>query len=165
MRLGLILAATIALSACVRTSVMPLAADTVQITARAAPACGAEGAEKIAIKQAAIETLKAGYDRFVIINGAQQNKVGVVGTTPVVANTYGTATAYGYGNTATAYGQSTTTYSGGTPIFAGTHDQSLIVKMFHASDPNSGNALDAKTLLGPNWRSALTEKNTNCFDD
>jgi len=104
---------------------MPLAADTVQITVRAAPACGAEGAEKVAIKQAAIETLKAGFDRFIVVNGAQQNNVGIVGTTPVVANTYGTATAYGYGNSATAYGQSTTTYSGGTPIYGGTHDQSL----------------------------------------
>lgn len=165
MRTILICVLTVALSACVRTSTMPLAADTVQITARAAPACGAEGAEKVAIKQAAIETLKAGYDRFIVIGGAAQNNVAVVGTTPVVANTYGSATAYGYGNTATAYGQSTTTYSGGTPIFAGSRDQSLVVKMFHASDPQSVNALDAKVLLGPDWQTAMNEKNNNCLDE
>lgn len=153
------------LSACVRTSTMPLAADVVQITARAAPACGAEGAEKAAFRQAAIETLKAGNDRFIILNGAAQNNITMVGTTPVVANTYGSATAYGYGNTATAYGSSTTTYSGGQPIFAGTHDQSLIVKMFKSADPQAANALDARTVLGPDWQTAMNSTNNNCMDN
>lgn len=53
----------------------------------------------------------------------------------------------------------------GLPIFAGSHDQSLVVKMFHASDPQSANALDAKTLLGPDWQAAMNDKNNNCLGD
>jgi hypothetical protein len=37
---------------------MPLAQDTVQITTRAAPACGADGVQKVAFHQAAVETAK-----------------------------------------------------------------------------------------------------------
>ena len=165
MRYIMISALALLTSACVQTSTMPLAADVVQITARAAPACGAEGAEKVAIKQAAIETLKAGYDRFIVVNGSSQNNIAVIGTTPVVANSYGTATAYGSGNTASAYGSSTTTYSGGQPIFGGSRDQSLVVKMFRATDPQSANALDAKSILGPDWQTEMTSKNNNCLDN
>jgi len=88
----------------VSTSTMPLAQDTVQITARAAPACGSDGVQKIAFRQASVETIKRGFDSFIIVGGGYGNNIGVVGYTPVTANTYASATATGYGNHATAYG-------------------------------------------------------------
>ena len=143
---------------------MPMAADVLQITASAAPACGATGAQKVAIRQAAIETIKAGYDSFIVIGGGSENNVHIVGSTPVYAQTNGYATATAYGNTANAYGSSTTTYSGGQPIFGGSHDQTLVIKLFKEGDEGSTNALSARSILGPNWQEALDSSNNSCLD-
>ncbi len=135
-----------------------------RITTSAAPVCGSTGAQNVAFRRAAVETINRGYDRFVILGGEAQNNVGVVGYTPVQAYTTGSATATGYGNTAFAHGQSTTTYSGGQPIIAGSHDQGLIVKMFKDGDPAGKNALSAREQLGPKWQEAVKESATTaCF--
>jgi hypothetical protein len=104
MRSGLLLLLGVQLSACASSSVIPLAQDTFQITAAAAPVCGVTGAQRIAAQQAAVETIRRGYDRYIIVGGQYQNNVGVAGYTPVTAQTTGTATATGFGNSATAYG-------------------------------------------------------------
>ncbi len=153
----------VAVSACVSSSVIPLAQDTFQITAAAAPVCGVTGAQKIAAQQAAVETIRRGYDRYLIVGGQYQNNVGVAGYTPVTAQTTGTATATGFGNSATAYGQSTATYSGGQPIVAGSHDQGLIVKMFKEGDPAGANALDARGTLGPEWQKTVSSNTMTCL--
>lgn len=71
------LAATV--GGCAETSTIPLAQDTVQITARAERFCGAAGAEKLALKQAAVETIRRGYDRFIVINAqASESYAGVM---------------------------------------------------------------------------------------
>jgi hypothetical protein len=119
-----------ALAGCASATTMPLSNDTVQIMSGVAPICGQEGAQKVAVRQASVETIKRGYDRFMIVDAAARSDVGVVGYTPVVANTTGYATATGYGNTATAYGSSTTTYFGrlsdcGRPSSAGPHREDV----------------------------------------
>lgn len=63
----------------------------------------------------------------------------VIGYTPVTATTYNN----GYTSNTTVYG--------GAPIIAGTHDQAIVVRMFHAADPDAGNAIQARSLLGPDW--------------
>jgi len=154
----------LALSNCVRTGVMPLSANTIQISVSAAPACGAAGAQQIAAKDAAVATLQNGFDGFIILSGEAQNNVHVVGFTPVQSQTYSTATAYGSSGMATAYGSSSTTYSGGQPIIGGSHDQLIIVQMFHSGDPGAENALSARALLGPNWQQIVAKGfPRNCF--
>ena len=64
-----ILAIAPALGACVHSSVIPLSQDTLQITAAAAPVCGMTGAQNYAAQLAAVETLRHGYDRYVIVGG------------------------------------------------------------------------------------------------
>lgn len=140
--------AALALSGCAHTSVMPVASNVFEITASAAPVCGAAGAQAVASRDAAIATLQNGYDSYVILDGQAQESLS--GYTPVIANSYGTATAYGSPGMATAYGSSTTTYSGGTPIIR--HNQSLLVRMFHANDPGADSAVPARNVLGPNWQ-------------
>jgi hypothetical protein len=154
------LAAALTLGACARSSVMDLDSNTIQISTSAAPACGAQGAQQVAVERAAIETLKRGYDRYVIMGGAAANNIGVVGHTPVTANTYGSGTVTGYGNTAYLRGQSTTTYSGGHPIIAGTHDQHLTIRMLRDSDPGAESAIDARRALGPEWQEKLSKGRT-----
>lgn len=160
----LLAACAVVLCGCAKSSTIPLSADTMRITTSAAPVCGATGAESVAFRRAAVETINRGYDKFIIIGGEAQNNVGVVGYTPVQAHTTGTATATGYGNVAYASGQSTTTYSGGQPIIAGTHDQGLVVKMFKDGDPAGQNALSAREQLGPKWADTVKESaSTTCF--
>jgi hypothetical protein len=128
---------------------MPLSADTFQLITSAAPVCGRAGAQSVAFRRAAIETINRGFDRFVILDAAAANNVRVAGYTPVQAHTTGAV----YGNTMTA----TTTYSGGYPIVAGSHDQGLVVKMFKNDDPRGANAISARGTLGPKWEAAVKE--------
>ena len=150
-----VVAVALLLAGCASSSVTDLDSNTVQISTSAAPVCGAGGAQKTAARRAAIETLKRGYDRYVIMGSAYENNVGVVGHTAVTANTQGTGTITSDGNTAYLRGQSTTSYSGGSPIFGGKHEQQLTVRMFRVSDPGAERALDARKVLGPDWQEAL----------
>jgi hypothetical protein len=160
MRLAFVALAVIGLVGCARSSTIPLAADTIAITSSAAPVCGAAGAQGVAARQAAVETIRRGFDKFIIVGGQYANNVGVVGHTPVIANTTGTAYATGYG---TAYGQTTTTFSGGQPIIAGSHDQGLVVKMFKEGDPAGANAVSARNSLGPKWKEAVESNAMTCL--
>lgn len=154
---------TMLIGGCANANVIPLAQDTIQITSSAAPVCGMTGAQNVASQRAAVETLRRGYDKYIIVGGQYNNNVGVVGYTPVVANTTGTATAYGNRNYATAYGQSTTTFSGGQPIIAGAHNQGLVVKMFKADDQAATGALDARSELGPDWQDKVANNSLTCL--
>jgi hypothetical protein len=135
LKIIILMVAPLALVGCARSTAMPLSQDTVQITSRAAPACGGSGAEKVAFQRAAVETIRRGYSRFVILGGEAQSDIRVVGYTPTRAYTTGTATATAYGRTATAYGNSTTMVTGGQPIYGGSQKQGLVVKMFRDGDP------------------------------
>ncbi|MGD9925104.1 MAG: hypothetical protein AB7V13_27210 [Pseudorhodoplanes sp.] len=150
---------SLSLAGCAGASVIPLAQDTIQVTSAAAPICGMTGAQNVASQRAAVETLRRGYDRYMIVGGGYENNVGVVGYTPVTANTTGSATAFGN----TAYGQATTTYSGGQPIIAGAHNQGLVVKMFKAEDPAGANAIDAKGSLGADWQKKVESNSLTCL--
>jgi hypothetical protein len=140
---------------CASSSVLDVASDTIQISTSAAPVCGQSGAQAVASKRAAIETLKRGYDGYIIIDGDYENNVRVVGRTPVTANTQTTGMINGYGNQATYSGQSTTNYSGGYPIIGGRHQQALTIRMFRQGDPGSERAVNAKQVLGPEWQKEM----------
>jgi succinyl-CoA synthetase alpha subunit len=123
---------------------VPLAQDTVQITARAAPICGAVAAEKIALKQAAVETIRRGYDRFIVVNAQAGGTYR--GNTPIVVQNMG-------GGTAIA--------SGGDPIIA--PNQGLVIKMFKEGDPQGTNALPARDTLGPDWQEQIKKDSMTCL--
>jgi hypothetical protein len=133
-----------ALVACAGTSTIPLAQDTFQITASTAPVCGSAGAEQVAFKQAAVQTIRRGYDRFMIIGG--QASSNVVGATPIVVQR-------------TGYGSAMV--SGGQPMVA--HGQGLVVKMFRDGDPAGANALSARQSLGPDWEEISKKEVLTCL--
>ena len=138
------------LGACASSTTIRTSADTAIVQTSAAPACGGVGAAKVAQKQAAIETLKAGYDRY-IIGGANASSNIHVTQMPGQYQTYGTATAYG--NMATYQG--TTSYVPGPTIVSGSHDQGLAIKMLKDSDPGASQAISARETLGPKWPELL----------
>jgi hypothetical protein len=158
-----LLVLSLAVAGCARTSVLPLAADTLQITASAAPACGATGAQSVALHRAAVETLRHNYDRFIIVGQGAQNNVRVINTPPTQATTVGSGVITANGNTATVSGVSTTTYSGGGPMVFGSHDQSLVIKMFRDSDAGAQNAISARDTLGPNWQKEMASNENTCL--
>lgn len=56
-----------ALSACASSTVQPMSKDTFKIDTHAAPACGPNGARNVAFKTAAIEVIRRGRDKFVLV--------------------------------------------------------------------------------------------------
>lgn len=135
----LTLGACIALAACAQSSVMQLDANTAAVTVSAAPVCGVTGAQRVAYEDAAIETLRLGYDRFIIEGVRGQDRLSGVLFTPVTASSFG----------------STETVTGGDPLFLFHHRQQIVVKMFHSSDPMASRAVSARGVLGPHWRKRL----------
>lgn len=56
------------LSACAQTSVQTMSADTFQVSATTAPACGRAGAADVTSKLAAIQVIRMGGDRYIMQN-------------------------------------------------------------------------------------------------
>ncbi len=77
------------LAGCANSSAIRVSQDTAIIKTSAAPICCGVGAAKVAQKQAAIETVKAGYDRYVIVSAASSNNVYAT-QSPGTYQTFGT---------------------------------------------------------------------------
>ncbi|MBX9465584.1 MAG: hypothetical protein KL840_21885 [Aquamicrobium sp.] len=140
------LAALVVLAGCAGTNAIRTSQDTVIIQASAAPVCGSIGAAKVAQRQAAIETIKAGFDRYVIVDAASANNV----RASQMPGTYHTTGQYGGG-----WMSAQTTYTPGPVIYSGSHDQSFAVKMFREGEPYAAQAISARETLGPKWQEAI----------
>jgi hypothetical protein len=146
------------LAGCASAQATRTSANTVMIDAGAAPVCGSAGAARVAAKMAVIETVRAGFDRYIITGGAAQNNVTAT-QLPGQYNTVGTAT---YGRGFGSY-QATTTYTPGPVIVGGSHDRQLGVVMFHNGEPGAENAIDARQELGPEWRELVRTGVRTCI--
>ena len=138
-------AVAFALSACASAEVTRTSANTMIVDAGAAPACGRSGAARVATRSAAIETIRAGYDRYIIRSGQSRNNVAVT-QMPGHVQTTGVA-RYG-GGIGTINATSTC-----PAIVSGSHDRALSVLMFGRGDPGYEQALDAREALGPEGQS------------
>jgi hypothetical protein len=133
----------LALAACVETTTSRLSQNAIRIDASAAPACGKAGAVKLVNKMAAVETIRLGYDKYIIADSSFQDNVGVVGYNTQTVGTYG------YG------GFNANTYA--TPIIGGSRDAAVIVYMFKSNDPQGRQAIDARQSLGADWQTVVAE--------
>lgn len=139
---AIVLSFSVLAAGCAGTHTVRTSADTAIVQASAEAACGSTGAARVAQRQAAIETIKAGYDRYVIFDAAAANNVQLA-QLPGTYNSSSTVT----GNFITT----TTTYQPGAMISTGNYDQSFSIKMFKDGDPNGSSALSAREILGPKW--------------
>ncbi|WP_044548395.1 hypothetical protein [Mesorhizobium japonicum] len=139
-------------SACAASSAIRTSASTEIVQTSAAPVCGGIGAARVAQKQAAIDTLKAGYDRYIIYDAAASNDVRVT-QMPGSYQTIGTASV----NANMATLNANTQYIPGPTIVSGGHHQSLGVKMFKEGEPGAAQAVSARDTLGPDWQKLLKE--------
>ena len=146
------------LTGCASTAVTPISKNQVLISTSAAPACGTDGAAKVASQMAAVATLRAGYERYVIQGGGVQDNTRVVTTGPTFATTYGSASVYGN----TAYGSSTTYYGGQTSYLSGSNNAEFAVQMFNPGEAGYSNGIDAKAVLGKDWEKKVREGINTC---
>jgi hypothetical protein len=118
------------LAGCAEQTAMRLAHDTIRVNVSTAPVYGALEPERRAMVLAAEETVKAGFDRFIIVNGASGFQRNTLGTTG------GYASWNQYGGT----------YTGPQTVGMPRFQTEMIVKMFKPGDPQAKNAVDAREI-------------------
>lgn len=145
-------AASLALAGCTNSSAVRTSQNTAIIQTSAEPMCGSTGAARVAAKQAAIETIKAGYDRYIITGAASDSSVGVT-QLPGQYHTYGTANVYENYGTFNA----TSVYQPGPTIVTGSYDQSFAIRMFKDGEAGASQAISAREALGPEWEKIVKD--------
>ncbi|WP_334174176.1 hypothetical protein [Pseudoxanthobacter sp.] len=129
------------------------------IKASVDPDCGSAQAAKMAAQTAAVETIRAGFDRYIVIGAQSANNVQYV-QQPGTYETTKTVKPDGFGTKVTK----TSTYVPGATLSLGSYDQDLTIQMFHDGEPGSENALSAREVLGPDWqRTVANGVSTVCF--
>lgn len=130
------------LAACTSSDTIRTSANTAIVRTSAAPICGGTGAARVAQQQAAIETIKAGFDRYIVMDAASANNVQVL---------QGPGTFHHRGVSHGGFYSGTTTYQPGMPMVYGRHEQAFAVRMFRDGEPGAHQALSAREALGPKW--------------
>jgi hypothetical protein len=116
---------------CAEQTAMRLAHDTIRVNVSTAPVYGALEPERRAMLLAAEETVKAGFDKFIIVNGTSGFNRNVIGQTG------------GYASWNSSGGTAVGPQTMAMPRF----QAELIIKMFRADDPQGKNAVDAREIL------------------
>ena len=151
------LSVMLGLTACARTEIIQTARNQAVVSTSAAPACGIDGALRVANQMAAVATLRQGYERF-SLNGVGTDSNVQVRQVPGW-NSYTTGTVNIVGRT--AYGNFQT-YTPPTTVVSGRNSAQMQVVMLNRSDPGYQNALDARQVLGPNWQKKVADGISTC---
>ncbi len=113
---------------CVETSVQPLSQSSFKISTEAEDLCGAKGTRQIAFREAAIEVIKRGEDRFVVVGDQSRSEI-----TGGIFTTYGGFDTYG------------------------TNTQDMVIQIVRKGDPGFSDALSARQTLGPDWQAIVAK--------
>lgn len=151
--------AAISLSGCASSSVTQLSSNTAVISASAAPICRTTGAASVANQMAAVATIKAGYNRFIVGGFGTMNNTRLVSTGPTYATTTGTFNRSGN----TVYGRANTTYGGSSTFVTGSNDAEMQITMLNPADVGYEQGIDARAALGPDWQKKVDGGINNCF--
>ena len=128
------------MTGCARTSTVPLDADTVEITVRVGTICDAGDADRLARRQAAVETVRRGFEDYVVIDSVGGDHVAGEASTAARANLYGADTG--------------PLFSEDAPLLA--HHRVLTVRMFRAGEGDSAASVSARAVLGSDWEMLVT---------
>lgn len=120
---------------CAEQSAMRLANDTVRVNVSTAPIYGALEPERRAMVMAAEETLKNGYDKFLVVDGQSAYHSNVLGVTGGQA----------HGTYARGYGSYHAT--GPSTIAMPRFQTAVTIKMFREGDPAGANAISAREVM------------------
>jgi hypothetical protein len=121
------LVAASVLAGCAQTSVQPLTATVFKVATQAAHACGPQGAREVAFMSAAIEVIRRGEDRFVIMadqSGSMANGGQYLG--------YGVYQTYNL------------------------NLQDMVVQVVQPGQPSYEDSLSARQVLGADWQTIVS---------
>lgn len=119
---------TVFVAGCVETSVQPLTQSSFKISTEAEDLCGAKGTREIAFREAAIEVIKRGADRFVVVGDQSKSEI-----TGGMFTTYGGFDTYG------------------------TNTQDMVIQIIQKGDARMNDALSARQTLGPDWQAIVAK--------
>jgi len=127
---------------------MKLQDDIFKVGFRGNGYCGSERAENFALLRCAEVALENGYNYFIIVDEKSLNQTSSY-TTPVTAQTYGTANVYGGQGYAHGSYSGTTYYSGGQTYFFNKPSAVNTIKCFKEKPENMPTIVyDAKQIKG-----------------
>lgn len=146
------------LSGCVAsTQALRTSGNTMLVQTSASPNCSLEQTTRVAHMMAAVETIRAGYDRFIIMDSQIQNNV----TEETLPGTYRhSGSIFGSGSTASYSG--TSYYTPGATVEHGSNDASFHIRMMRENDADAQNALSAREVLGPDWQAWVADGVNTC---
>lgn len=124
------------------------------VKASATPSCGLSGAAKAAELQAAVETIRAGYDRYQITYGASADNTRV----EELPGEYKTHHIAGHRGEP----RQVTVYQPGPTVVNGSYDHAFAIKMFREGEAGSAKAISAREILGPNWPKRVKDGVRTC---
>jgi hypothetical protein len=116
------------------------------------------GAKEVAAKMAAVETIRRGYDRYIILGADAESSVSSHQSGPTYAMT--NSTYRGYGNS--IYGSSTTQFGGSYTVYTGSNDAALEVLLLNKGEQYYGEGIDAKATLGADWQKLVDDGVMTC---
>lgn len=116
------------LSGCAETSIQPLTQSSFKVSTEAEDLCGAKGTREIAFREAAIEVIRRGADRFIVVSDQSRSAI-----------TGGVFDSYGGFDT------------------IGTNTQDMTIQVVQKGDPRFNDALSARQTLGPDWQQIVAK--------
>ncbi|MDG1281173.1 MAG: hypothetical protein P8O10_07680 [Pseudorhodobacter sp.] len=122
----LTLASCLFLVACAETSIQPLSQSSFKVSTETE--CGTKTTREIAFKNAAIEVIKRGAEKFIIVGDNSGSKV-----TGGQFTTYGGFIAYE------------------------NNMQDIVVQIVRKGEPRYSDALSAREALGPDWEKIVAK--------
>jgi len=147
------------MTGCAKTQAIRTSADTMIISTSGAPACNMNGVMKVAHQMSAVETIKSGYDGFIVLDGASSDTVTTT-QMPGSFHTTGYGSANTYGNHTSMNYNSTTRYQPGPTLYSGKRNVGFSIKMLKETDKGFEKSVPAREVLGENWQ-AIVEKGIN----
>lgn len=153
---GMVLALTVATVAGCKTT-NDLQKQFVLRTSSAA-GCGPAAAARVERELAAVETLRRGYDRFVIRGASTADSTKATVLNRADADAYASADVYrnsANGNTVAYFGNQKV-------LLSGAHEAALYVHMLAPRDPGYKSAIRAKKVLGENWKQIVKTGIQSC---
>ena len=137
----LLLLLPVVLTGCARTSTAPVGEDTIEVTVHVGTICDGSDAERLARRHAAVETIRRGFDDYIVI--------GSVGGDHAAEEAPATA------RTTLSEGSGRTLFSEDAPLLA--HHRMLTVRMFRAGEGDSAATVSARAVLGDDWEAVAAK--------
>lgn len=144
-------------SGCVSSGSARLSEREVMVQSSADPVCGAHGALIAAQKQAAIETIKAGYDKYIVLGASSSNNV----QTHILPGATKTRAKADFDDETLSY--KVTTRHRSDIVTTGSFDHEFMIRMFREGEPGAFQAVSARAILGPQWMEIVHTGVFNCM--